>query len=30
MLALLPQPLKDLLQWHIRTNQDHLVRYDPT
>jgi hypothetical protein len=30
MLALLPQPLKDLLQWHIKTNHDHLVRYGPT
>ncbi|KAF6255027.1 hypothetical protein COO60DRAFT_1537625, partial [Scenedesmus sp. NREL 46B-D3] len=29
MLAMLPQQLKDLLQWHIETNGDHLVRDNP-
>lgn len=26
VLAAWPQPLKDLLHWHIKTNNDHLVR----
>lgn len=26
LLQLVPQQLKDLLQWHINTNGDHLVR----
>ncbi|KAF8061061.1 tmem97 [Scenedesmus sp. PABB004] len=29
LLALVPHQLRDLLQWHIRTNGDHLVRRSP-
>eukprot|EP00879_Flechtneria_rotunda_P005752 GHRR01006053.1.p1 GENE.GHRR01006053.1~~GHRR01006053.1.p1 ORF type:complete len:169 (+),score=7.73 GHRR01006053.1:597-1103(+) len=29
VLTTWPQPLKDVLQWHIRTNGDYLVRDNP-